>query len=58
MPPPKLLQDWEEEGKWKSAALAFVLLLFFFVAVVFGANLNFSRTPLQTAAAVSLIPAP
>ena len=59
MPPPGLPQDeWEEDGKWTTAAQSLFLILFFFAAVVFGADLNFSRKPLQAAAVVSLIPTP
>lgn len=56
--PPERPDEWEEEGKWASAAQAAFLVVLFFGAVVFGADLSFSRKPAHAAAVVSFVPAP
>lgn len=51
-------EEWEEEGKWRTAVQAFFVLAFFFLAVAFGADLQFTRAPVAAASVVSLVPAP
>ncbi|MGI9307297.1 MAG: TonB C-terminal domain-containing protein [Gammaproteobacteria bacterium] len=58
MPPLEYL-EWEEAGKWSSAAQAFLMLAFFPAVLIWGADFRFpSKPPPQAPLVISFIPAP
>ena len=50
--------EWDEVGKWKTAAQAFLLLTVFFALILWGGDFHWARPLTAATVKVSLIPAP